>query len=253
MLGLLAMTSGSAGQTERPAPSPKPADVAPASKIASPENAAPSGTAAAMEARAQKQRDAAIAAMQASIDKQRASVAAAVASAEGKQAAPPNDAFFNLPPFPPAEMPAAFDVIPEVDCPAVPEAELAPLLDAAARREGLEPRLMTAIIQQESAFRPCAESKKGAQGLMQLMPATSERFGVKDPFDIKQNLDAGAKFLKELLARYGGSLALALGAYNAGPTAVDATGAVPPIPETSNYVTEILSRLKTLTTNVPAQ
>jgi soluble lytic murein transglycosylase-like protein len=229
------------------------AAVTPAPKDASAGTAAAADRVPAMEARAQKQREAMIAAMQVSIDKQRASLASAVASAGGKQATPANDAFFNLPPFPPAEMPAAFDVIPEVDCPAVPEAELAPLLDAAARREGLEPRLMTAIIQQESAFRPCAVSKKGAQGLMQLMPATVEQFGVKDPFDMKQNLDAGAKFLKELLARFGGNLALALGAYNAGPTAVEAAGGVPAIPETSNYVAEILNRLKALTPNVPAQ
>src|SRR5207342_1611518 len=94
--------------------------------------------------------------------------------------------------------------------------ELAPIVLESAQREGLDPRLLTAVIQQESGFRPCAVSQKGAQGLMQLMPSTVEQLGVKDPFDVKQNIDAGAKFLKELLTRYGGNLSLAPGAYNAG-------------------------------------
>jgi soluble lytic murein transglycosylase-like protein len=78
---------------------------------------------------------------------------------------------------------------------------------------------------------------------MQLMPDTAGRFGVKDPFDPKQNVDAGAKYLKELLTRYSGNLGLALGAYNAGPNKVDEAGGIPAIPETTNYVNEILGRL----------
>jgi soluble lytic murein transglycosylase-like protein len=204
-----------------------------------------------MESLAQKQRQSTLAAMQASVDKQRASASAAVASAIGKQgtASAGSGSFFNLPPLiAPAERVAASFAMPEstiadVDCEPVPEANIAPDLLGAAQREGLEPKLLTAVIQQESAFRPCAISQKGAQGLMQLMPDTANRFGVKDPFDAKQNIDAGAKYLKELLTRYSGNLALTLGAYNAGPETVDKAGGVPPIPETTAYVNEILGKL----------
>ena len=224
----------------------------PSKKAAEP----PGPAKAAMERLAQKQRQATLAAMQASVDKQRASASAATAAFIGKQAPakPPaanaEASFFTLQPLAPLEnaaasfaMPAA--AIPDVVCDPVPEADIAPVLLGAAERESLEPRLLSAVIQQESAFRPCAISQKGAQGLMQLMPDTAEHFGVKDPFDTKQNIDAGAKYLKELLTRYGGNLSLALGAYNAGPGKVDQAGGVPPIPETTAYVSEILSRLAT--------
>lgn len=135
--------------------------------------------------------------------------------------------------------------LPGLYCDPVSETELAPIVLDAAQREGLEPRLLTAVIEQESAFRPCAVSEKGAQGLMQLMPATAEQFGVKDPFDIQENIGAGARFLKELLTRYTGDLSLALGAYNAGPAKVDEAGGVPAIPETTTYVREILRKLAT--------
>jgi soluble lytic murein transglycosylase-like protein len=207
-----------------------------------------------METLARKQREATLAAMQASVDKQRASVSAGIAASIGKQAsaapvAKADSSFFSLPPLapPPAEVTTAFAMpeapIADVICEPVPETDVAPLLLDAAQREGLEPRLLTAVIQQESAFRPCAVSQKGAQGLMQLMPSTVEQFGVNDPFDPKQNIDAGAKYLKELITRYTGNLSLALGAYNAGPGKVDEAGGVPPIPETTAYVNEILSKL----------
>jgi soluble lytic murein transglycosylase-like protein len=95
--------------------------------------------------------------------------------------------------------------IADVACDAVPEKSIAPILLEAAQREGLAPKLLTAVIQQESAFRPCAISQKGAKGLMQLMPDTADRLSVKDPFDAKQNIDAGAKYLKELITRYSGN------------------------------------------------
>jgi soluble lytic murein transglycosylase-like protein len=143
---------------------------------------------------------------------------------------------------------APFEVaatLPGLYCDPVPETDIALIVLDAAQREGLEPRLLTAVIQQESAFRPCAVSEKGAQRLMQLMPATAEQFGVKDPFDIQENIGAGARFLKELLTRYTGDLSLALGAYNAGPAKVDEAGGVPAIPETTAYVREILCKLAT--------
>ena len=215
-----------------------------------------------VEKAAQKQRDATLAAMQASIDKQRASVAKGLAASVGKQPGPmtsaPTDSFFNLPPFPPLPQPVPQDpavaqaALPDIVCDPVPETDIAPILLDAAQREGLEPRLLSAVIQQESAFRPCAVSQKGAQGLMQLMPDTSTQFGVKDPFDPKQNIDAGAKYLKELIAHYSGNLSLALGAYNAGPAKVDEIGGIPPIPETTTYVKEILERLAAPTRPAPS-
>jgi len=236
------------------APAPQDAQPSPkaATKAADPGTAA--GVQSAMEKAAQKQRESALAAMQSSVDKQRASVAKGLAASVGKQAGPTavpaSGSFFNLPPLSPPPPPVAPEpaiseaALPDVVCDPVPEASIAPILLEAAQRESLEPRLLTAVIQQESAFRPCAVSQKGAQGLMQLMPDTSTQFGVKDPFDPKQNIDAGAKYLKELIGRYSGNLAVALGAYNAGPAKVDeAGGVVPPIPETTDYVNQILSRL----------
>jgi soluble lytic murein transglycosylase-like protein len=97
-------------------------------------------------------------------------------------------------------------------------------------------------MKRESAFYPCALSDKGAIGLMQLLPEVAQQFGA-DPLDPKQNINAGAQYLKELLARYKGDLKLALAAYNAGPQRVDAEKKVPDIPETTAYVDAILKDL----------
>ena len=128
-------------------------------------------------------------------------------------------------------------------CDPMPEEELEETIEAAAAREGLTPDLLRAVISRESANRPCAVSRKGAQGLMQLMPAVQRQFGVTDPFNPKENVNAGARLLKRLLERYTGDLALALGAYNAGPSRVDLHGAVPLIPETLHYVAEVMKNL----------
>ena len=117
-------------------------------------------------------------------------------------------------------------------------------INDAAVRERLEPDLLHAVIDQESGFYPCAVSSRGAQGLMQLMPATSQMLGVADPFNPRQSIDAGARFLSQLLSRYDGNLELALGAYNAGPARVDEHNGVPPIQETRDYVRDILERLR---------
>src|SRR5581483_940451 len=117
------------------------------------------------------------------------------------------------------------------------------LIEEAARRENLKPDLLRGIIRQESGARPCAVSAKGAEGLMQLMPATSAEFGVSDPFDPKQNIQAGAKFLKQLLTRYSGDVTKALAAYNAGSARVDQADGVPAIRETMHYVSSILGSL----------
>jgi soluble lytic murein transglycosylase-like protein len=121
--------------------------------------------------------------------------------------------------------------------------ELQRLTNQAGAREGLAPDLLRAVIDQESAGKPCVVSPAGAQGLMQLMPATQRYFGVADPFDPEESVLAGAKLLGTLMARYAGNLPKALAAYNAGPGAVDRAGGVPPIPQTQSYVNEIMRRV----------
>jgi hypothetical protein len=115
-------------------------------------------------------------------------------------------------------------------------------IDLAATREGVDPRLVRAVIRVESAYQPAARSKKGAMGLMQLMPDTARRYAVANPFDPVANIDAGVKHLKMLLGRFDG-LALALAAYNAGEAAVERFRGVPPYPETQNYVRQVLKLL----------
>jgi soluble lytic murein transglycosylase-like protein len=138
--------------------------------------------------------------------------------------------------------PPAGDVA-DTNCDPISESELAPLIETAAKAHAIQPKLLRAVMEQESGFRPCAISPKGAQGLMQLMPDTAGQFGVRDPFDPQQNIAAGAAFLKQLLDKYQGDLSLVLGAYNAGPAAVDQSGGVPGIPETRNYIDAIRRRL----------
>lgn len=118
-----------------------------------------------------------------------------------------------------------------------------PQIRAEAARQRVAPDLLRAVISAESAFVPCAISDKGAMGLMQLMPGTATAMGVSNPMDPEDNLRGGVRYLGQLLERYGGDLRLALGAYNAGPALVDKYGAVPPIPETQNYVRDILKKL----------
>lgn len=134
--------------------------------------------------------------------------------------------------------------LPLEDCSALTDSHLDSLIQKASNENALTPDLLRAIIRRESSFQPCAVSHSGAMGLMQLMPGTAFELGVNRPFDAEQNIDAGSKFLRSLLDRYGGDLSLALGAYNAGPARVDAIKAIPPIKETQDYVREILDRLR---------
>jgi soluble lytic murein transglycosylase-like protein len=113
---------------------------------------------------------------------------------------------------------------------------------AAALRYGVDARLVTAVIAAESNFDPRAVSAKLACGLMQLRPETAARYGVANVFDPRQNIEAGTRYLKELLDRYEQNLSLALAAYNAGPDRVGQYGGVPPFPETLNYVRRVTAR-----------
>jgi soluble lytic murein transglycosylase-like protein len=124
-------------------------------------------------------------------------------------------------------------------------ADLSQLADAAARRHGIDPELVRAVVEVESAFQPSAVSRKGAQGLMQLMPATARSLGVSDPLDPSANLDGGTRHLRSLLGRYGGDLPKALAAYNAGEGAVARHNGVPPYKETREYVDRVLRRYET--------
>ncbi len=114
------------------------------------------------------------------------------------------------------------------------------IADAAARHN-VDPNLVRAIIKVESDYNPHAVSRKGAKGLMQLMPDTARRLNVTDAFDPAQNVDAGVRHLKYLLENFGGDLSLSLAAYNAGENAVARSGGIPPYPETRAYVRRITS------------
>lgn len=116
------------------------------------------------------------------------------------------------------------------------------LLREAAARNRLDPALVRAVVAVESAFHKDAVSEKGAQGLMQLMPATATALGVRDAFDPAQNLDGGARHLAALVQSYAGDLNKALAAYNAGEGAVARYGGVPPYRETKDYVAKVLKR-----------
>ncbi|MGH9754665.1 MAG: lytic transglycosylase domain-containing protein [Blastocatellia bacterium] len=121
------------------------------------------------------------------------------------------------------------------------------IIVAAASRHGIEPLLLFSVMSQESAFKSQAVSPKGARGLMQLMPATAARFGVKNIFDPEQNIHAGARYLRFLLDLFDGNVSLALAGYNAGEGAVKKHGySVPPYRETINYVRKIKRRYTNL-------
>jgi soluble lytic murein transglycosylase-like protein len=115
------------------------------------------------------------------------------------------------------------------------------IIEKAAKSAALEPNLLRAVIVVESGFNSRARSKRGAVGLMQLMPATASRFGVSNPYDPKQNVHAGARYLKFLMDRFGQNIRLALAAYNAGEEAVERNGRqIPPFTETMAYVPKVL-------------
>lgn len=138
------------------------------------------------------------------------------------------------------------------DAPAIDPAALVPedvlaarpfadLISTVAAAHNIDARLVHAVIEQESNYHARARSKKGARGLMQLMPATARQYGVRNSYDPKSNLEAGVRHLKDLLTRL--DLPFALAAYNAGEATVRRYGGLPPFPETQSYVRNILRRV----------
>ncbi|HUP04529.1 MAG TPA: lytic transglycosylase domain-containing protein [Bryobacteraceae bacterium] len=132
---------------------------------------------------------------------------------------------------------------PNPPAPRTPAPDLKAAVDRIAREQALPPELVHSVIQVESNYNPGAVSPKGAQGLMQLIPATARRFGVSDAFDPLENVRGGTAYLKYLIGLYKGNYTLALAAYNAGEGAVARYGDVPPYQETRDYVKEVAQRL----------
>lgn len=124
---------------------------------------------------------------------------------------------------------------------ASPALDVHDLATAAGGSNGIDPDLIDSVIKAESGFNPNAVSRKGARGLMQLMPATAQQLGVKDPFDPKANVSAGSEYLRTLLLQYDRDLAKALAAYNAGSAPVDRYHGVPPYRETYTYVSRVIA------------
>jgi len=145
--------------------------------------------------------------------------------------------------FAPDEVPYP-ETEPAVVGPSAPPSPVVPygdLIDKFSSEHGVDAKLVRAVIQVESAYRNTARSRKGAMGLMQLMPDTARQYGVKDPYDPASNIEGGVKHLKALLERLPRDLALA--AYNAGEAAVQRSRGIPPYPETRNYVSQIIQLL----------
>ncbi len=120
-----------------------------------------------------------------------------------------------------------------------PELRYEALIQEAAKKHNLNPELIRAVMRAESAFNPNAVSRVGAKGLMQIMPGLAKDLGVTDPFDPRQNVMAGARYLRQLLDAHRGNIALTLASYNAGPANVRRYKGIPPFKETRNYVKKI--------------
>lgn len=124
-----------------------------------------------------------------------------------------------------------------------PKDDFGRFIEAAAMRHDIDSRIIHAVIETESFYQPDAVSPKGAQGLMQLMPATAKQYGVTELFDPEKNINVGTEHLKYLLDKYEGDLPLAIAAYNAGEGAVKKYEGIPPYPETIGYVKKITALL----------
>ncbi|HXM43846.1 MAG TPA: lytic transglycosylase domain-containing protein [Bryobacteraceae bacterium] len=146
--------------------------------------------------------------------------------------------------LPPSQGPASAPAAPSLaTSPSVKPASMTELVDNAARKYGLPPAFVRAVVAVESGYQANAVSPKGAVGLMQLMPATARELGA-DPKIPEQNVDAGTRYLRDLLLKYDNHAYHALAAYNAGPGAVDKYHGVPPYRETQNYILSVLRNWK---------
>ncbi len=128
---------------------------------------------------------------------------------------------------------------PIAEAPVAPDRVYDPIIAEASAEYGVDPELVRAVIRAESRFDPMAQSGAGAKGLMQLMPILSKELGVQDPFDPRENIFGGVKYLSKLLDRHNGDVTLALASYNAGPRNVARYKGVPPFKETRGYVKKI--------------
>lgn len=153
----------------------------------------------------------------------------------------------HLPSLPPPEQPAiSVSIDNAIATP--PKRAYSALIAEAAETYRVDAALIASVMEAESAFNPFAVSRAGAMGLMQLMPDVAEELGAIEPFDPRENIMAGARYLRWLLDRYHGNVELTLAGYNAGPTAVARYGAVPPYPETKRYV-KTVTRLMAVHSN----
>lgn len=144
-------------------------------------------------------------------------------------------------PDPPAAVPDAVAAVVKQDLSVLESTPYGEIIASVSEAHGVNPLLVRALIQVESGYKPRARSRKGAMGLMQLMPSTARVYNVRNAFEPKANIEAGIKHLKTLIDRFDGGLEKALAAYNAGTGAVEKFKGVPPYRETRNYVTKILS------------
>ena len=126
------------------------------------------------------------------------------------------------------------------------------MIEAAAARNNVDPAVLHGLIQQESGFDPNSQSSAGAMGLTQLMPGTASSLGVANPLDPAESIEGGARYLAQMMARFGGNTADALAAYNAGPGAVQQYGGVPPYAETQSYVTKVMGYAESYRSEHPA-